>query len=325
MQSRSLRAPLALAALVCGSLLAGAPAAAQVRLERELALRPGGRLQMDLDGADVVIRGGRASGVHVAVSSSRADIEEWVQLTFEDRDGLAIVRAKRPRGASWGGWWRSGMSLRFDVQVPDEVMLQIETSGGDIDVAGLRGGQRLDTSGGDITVAGNEGDVKADTSGGNIEVRDLTGNADLETSGGSIQALRVRGAVRADTSGGNIRLEQIGSHVDAETSGGSIRLRGVGGLVAAQTSGGSIEAVLAPGNAAGGSLQTSGGSVRVRVDPSVSLTLDAQSSGGSVRSDLPVTIRGRTSRSSLRGEVNGGGKLLRLRTSGGSVTITALE
>jgi hypothetical protein len=36
---------------------------------------------------------------------------------------------------------------------------------------------------------------------------------------------------------------------------------------------------------------------------------------------VPVTIQGKIARDSLRGEMNGGGPLLRLRSSGGSVRI----
>jgi hypothetical protein len=50
-------------------------------------------------------------------------------------------------------------------------------------------------------------------------------------------------------------------------------------------------------------------------------TFDASSSGGNVDSDLPVTVRGKIKKDSLHGTLNGGGELLRLRSSGGGITI----
>jgi hypothetical protein len=42
-----------------------------------------------------------------------------------------------------------------------------------------------------------------------------------------------------------------------------------------------------------------------------------------VSCDLPVTVVGERDRSELRGELNGGGAVLRARTSGGGIRISA--
>jgi hypothetical protein len=55
----------------------------------------------------------------------------------------------------------------------------------------------------------------------------------------------------------------------------------------------------------------------------VALSIDASASGGRLTSTLPVTIRGEISRRALRGDLNGGGSVLRLRASGGGVRISA--
>ena len=70
---------------------------------------------------------------------------------------------------------------------------------------------------------------------------------------------------------------------------------------------------------------SSGGGVRVGLAPTARVTLDASSSGGSVTCDLPVTVRGKISRNTLRGEINGGGHLYRLRSSGGGIRIRPAE
>ena len=57
------------------------------------------------------------------------------------------------------------------------------------------------------------------------------------------------------------------------------------------------------------------------MDPGVGLEIDASTSGGSVDTDLPVTVRGSISKPALRGQLNGGGNRLRLRSSGGGIRI----
>jgi hypothetical protein len=55
----------------------------------------------------------------------------------------------------------------------------------------------------------------------------------------------------------------------------------------------------------------------------VGLHLDARTSGGDVNAEgLTITIdHGGVGKSSLSGDVNGGGPLLKLRTSGGNIEI----
>ena len=103
----------------------------------------------------------------------------------------------------------------------------------------------------------------------------------------------------------------------------------------ARSSGGPVTVRFAAGNNRGGVLSSSGGGLRAELDPSVALTIDASTSGGNVESELPMTTRGAAQRddadwpskpfrkptTSLRGDLNGGGALLRLRTSGGGVRI----
>ena len=58
------------------------------------------------------------------------------------------------------------------------------------------------------------------------------------------------------------------------------------------------------------------------VDSTVGLEIDASSSGGSVNCDLPVTVRGKIGRDSVRGQLNGGGAVLKIRSSGGGVSVS---
>ncbi|MFV2091374.1 MAG: hypothetical protein ACC642_12000 [Pseudomonadales bacterium] len=88
-----------------------------------------------------------------------------------------------------------------------------------------------------------------------------------------------------------------------------------------QTSGGSIDLDGTSGNA---DLKTSGGSVTVFVEPTIAVALDARTSGGRASSELPITVLGSASKDRLEGDINGGGPLLKLRSSGGSVSLRTL-
>ena len=109
------------------------------------------------------------------------------------------------------------------------------------------------------------------------------------------------------------------------TSGGGIRIDAVETLVRAQTSGGSVDAGITGALREDCTLSTSGGSVRVAVAKSAAFRLDASTSGGNVNADgVTLTLDGgHTGRARLSGTANGGGPLLKLRSSGGNIFVRA--
>ena len=288
--------------------------------ERTLALEPGGTFTLDSDIGEVVLTGGSASGARVMVTSNR-DLEADFDFTFDEHPGGATVRIKRraPLRRLFGNSENS--RTRITIQVPTRADVHLRTAGGAISAARLTGVVDVHTSGGGLTIETVEGNVDGATSGGGVRMRDVRGNAVVSTSGGGIGITNVTGTVKADTSGGGITVDAVGGDLRASTSGGGVDVRGAGGRVEASSSGGGVTVRFVPGNSSGGSVSSSGGPVRVEVDPAARLSIDASASGGNVDFDVPVTVQGKIERDSLRGEMNGGGALLRVRSSGGGVTI----
>ena len=307
--------------LGCFVLLAAVsiPARADREIEKTMRLDPGGRFVLDADSGSVTITGTSEAGAKVIITSNRDDLESLFNFNFEDGPGTARVTARK----TFHDHWLKNFSMHFEIRLPSTTQLELKTGGGSIKVYGIKGDSELKTSGGSVDVSDLAGKLNAETSGGSISLREVTGDARVETSGGSIEVASLSGSLHGNTSGGPIHISRVDGDVDVETSGGSIRIEGAGGRVIAKTSGGSIEVSFDRGNAKGGELETSGGSVHAALDPSVNLTLDASASGGGVKSDLPVTVVGSVSTSSLHGSLGSGGAELRMHTSGGSIQIAA--
>lgn len=310
------------AALVAIALFA--PSAwADFKQERTLKLEPGGTFILESDIGDVVLTGESASGARVLITSDK-DLDRDFDVSFDETPRGATVKIKS-RGSIrrlFGGWFENDHT-RITIQVPTKTDARLSTSGGSVRVSRLTGVVDIRSSGGSLDVDAVEGNVNGGTSGGSIRMRDVHGNVIANTSGGSITMTSIRGTLRADTSGGGISIVDVSGELRASTSGGSVDVRDAGGRVDASSSGGGVTVRFAAGNSSGGVVSSSGGSVRAEIDPGAKVSIDAHASGGSVNSDVPVTIQGKVESDSLRGDMNGGGPLLRLRSSGGGVRISA--
>lgn len=282
-------------------LASGIAARADSRIEKSLKLDPKGQFTLDSDVGSVNVTGSAEAGARVVITSERDDLEKLFTFGFEENPGTVRVTARK----KYGFGWPHHLNLHFEIRVPTETRGSVRTGGGGIEVSSLRGDTNLETSGGGIEVSGLTGRLDAHTSGGHIELREVTGNARIETSGGGIEVSGLDGSLSAHTSGGPIRIDGVTGRVDAHTSGGS------------------VTATFSRGNTRGGTLETSGGSIHVAIDTKSNLNLEASTSGGSVTTNLPITVQGRISSSSLSGKIGSGGELLRLQTSGGSIHIEA--
>lgn len=280
-------------------------------IEKTFETGDGGTLNLTSDMGSVNVQSHTGDDVKItatlkARTSSESKAEEWFdrfEISFESNDGDVTVLGERKDQSFWR---KVRMWAHYDIQVPKTYNLKIKTAGGSISISDLEGEADLHTSGGSITAGEISGPITARTSGGSIRLDDSDGPAELRTSGGSITVGAVSGPV------------------DARTSGGSIRLNEVRGNVIARTSGGSIRADLMSQINEPAELRTSGGSIRIYVGQDFKAEIDAETSGGRVSCDLPVTVQGTIKKSRLHGKLNGGGPLVTLKTSGGSIYINEL-
>ncbi|MCU0224269.1 MAG: DUF4097 domain-containing protein [Acidobacteria bacterium] len=301
------RSILVLAGVLAGLMAASAlDAGAETKIEKEFPLAAGGAFVLQTDGGPVAVKGSDRATARIVITSRAEDVESLYDFKYETTPQLVKLVVKR-KGSGVGSWfsWGRNDGLAFEVELPRGARCDVGTAGGPIAVSDMQAGVQADTSGGPIDLHRIRGPVSADTSGGPISIEDVDGSVNADTSGGPIRISKVTGDISADTSGGGIDIAEAGGQVTADTSGGPIAVR------------------FASGNSKGGSLESSGGGITIAVDPAAKLTLDAESSGGSVSCDLPVTVVGERDRSELRGELNGGGAVLRARTSGGGIRISA--
>ena len=308
---------------------------AEDKIEQRLEVSSGGTLRMEVDRGSIEVRAGDERGVLVKVSRkatgrrSRAErLLKQHQVTITQDGNNVGVKSKLEGSLGRGWFWRSPrLDVRYEVAVPREYDVILQTAGGKVSVSGVSGDIRAKTAGGGMDFAEIQGPINGQTSGGGISVASCEGRVEIRTAGGGIRVREVSGDVQARTSGGSIHVEGIRGDALVETSGGGIEVKKVRGQLTAKTSGGSIHAVLEGQPAGEQILKTSGGSITVYLERNAAFDVDARTSGGRVSTELPVStiLKGEQKRNTLQGKINEGGTRLFAATSGGSIHLKLNE
>jgi DUF4097 and DUF4098 domain-containing protein YvlB len=239
-------------------------------------------------------------------------------LDDEDISQVKMTQNGNVVRVSYRTHWGDGSGhVRFNVNVPSQFNLDLNTSGGDLEVrGGIMGKIDGSTSGGSIKLDNvYSGPVDVTTSGGDISTGKLEGEGHLKTAGGDIHVGSVNGSLYANTSGGNIRVETVSKTLEAKTAGGDIIIGDVGGEARVSTSGGDVNVGKVSGKAtlstAGGDIELKGASGRVSARTSggdvklqnITGSIDAKTAGGEVEAELIPSGKGGSRLSSSGGDV----------------------
>ncbi len=291
----------------------------------------------------------------------RRGIQTEFRLRLPPQDAEAQLRLRVPSGlrevvlVSRGGGLEAE-NLRG--------ALQADTGGGHIRLDAIRGAVTVRTGGGNVRLGKIGGPVRCLVGGGSVTAEWLEQDADLATAGGEIVVRRAEARLHLTTGGGNIRVERArsvtaatgGGLIDvleaegpvvAEAAAGAVKVRAARGLrvrsgagpiqledvsggLRATTGRGDIVAALAPVRALEESwLSTDAGDITVFIPSNLAVTIQALNSQerlGRILSDFPeIQPRREGSALQARGSLNGGGPLLRLAASGGTIYLKRSE
>jgi DUF4097 and DUF4098 domain-containing protein YvlB len=242
--------------------------------------------------------------------------------------------------------------------------VDVDTRAGAVSVDRILGDSRVSTGGGDIQVGKVGGALRCKTGAGRIIVQNVGGEAVLETVGGDIVARAAGGTVHAQTGGGGVHIGTAGGPVTAISGGGEIVVDKAGGVVTLRnmagpvnvgsangvrcdsgsggirlanitgpmrvaTSMGSINASLAGSRISDSYLATGSGDITVLIPSNVGVTIQAQNSSADtlrrIISDFAaIQPRRQGTRVVANGAVNGGGPVLQISGTGGTIFIKRL-
>jgi hypothetical protein len=168
------------------------------------------------------------------------------------------------------------------------------------------------------------------TGDGAIDVQRVEGRIELNSGDGSIKVVDASGAIRAHTGDGALTFEDIRGTVDLDSGDGSGSVSGRLAGLRLRTGDGSLTVRAEEGSAMADDweLRTGDGSVRLELPDGFAANLDAGTGDGRVHlegfGDEAAGGSGGEGRNSMKRPLGAGGKLLRVRSGSGSISVKKL-
>ena len=323
-----------LAGAALTALMTLAPAAAQAQraegsFQRTLTVSGQPDIELMTGSGTIEVRPGAGGRIELSARITADDGRGWRRSNLSPAERVRRIETNPPIEQSGNlvrigeikdEELRDGVSISYTLRVPAASKLRSRSGSGSQQIEGVGGEVEATSGSGSLTVKDVGSRLRASTGSGSIAADGVRGGLHATAGSGSIRATGVGGAIFVKTGSGDIDVSQTASgDVQVSSGSGTVRLRGVRGAVDADTASGGLSI---DGELAGDwRLSAASGSVDVRLPQSQGFQLDANSSSGGIDVDFPVTVTGRIDRRSLRGAVQGGGPLLRVRTASGGISI----
>jgi hypothetical protein len=305
------------AALVVTALCRTAAAVERV-VEKEFPVEAGTRLRVSLFRGPIRVQGSDDGKLHlvlreIAESADPAEAERLlrrIEVTVV-QDGPEIVATGRnARPLEWTWDKAAPLSLSCEVKVPAECDLELETANGDVTLGNHKGALVIRSENGAVFAGEQAGSVKISSQGGDVSVTSCVGELLITAKGGNVTIGRAKGPASVVASGGLVEVQDAQNHLEITADGADIR------------------AAFSHGCKESARLIAKGGNIEAIFDTRSTFTLKAKSSVFSQikARNLPLVVAaGKVGGSSLTATLNGGGPVVEISASGGSVRLVGRE
>ena len=232
------------------------------------------------------------SAVHIHVTAENTSLSRYTLEESQNGNIVHFSLKEKPHMGVRVNWHPS--SVKVDVETPADLTLDARSADGGLTATGLHGDLTIHSSDGGQELTGLSGNLKLHSSDGSLRVRNASGTLEARSSDGNQDIAGSFSSLQLHSSDGSITLELAeGSHLSSDSR-----------------------------------IESSDGSVTLRLPKSFPAELAVSTSDGSIQSTLPLVVDGYNSKGNsghnIRGRFNGGGSLLTIHTSDGSVHLATL-
>jgi len=271
-----------------------------------------------VDKDDYVVREEKRFEVKGRPELRLATFDGSIEVRAWDRSEVRVEIEKR------GGNKEMAESIRVEAEQEGD-RVRVEARGPDTDdwVFGLAGVGHLSRSARLVATVPHECHLVVVSGDGSLQVERVAGRLELRTGDGSVRGLDLDGDVTVDTGDGWIKLEGLSGRLDARTGDGSVAAQGRLEAVRLFSDDGSITLRAAPGSRMTDDwdVRSGDGGVVVYLPEGFGAKIDAETEDGSIRPDAVFALEAASDEraSRLHADLAGGGRVLRIRTSDGTI------
>ncbi|MEN3368367.1 MAG: hypothetical protein V7609_510 [Verrucomicrobiota bacterium] len=275
--------------------------------EKKFVVKPGGLLTFDADIGYGEVETGDYESVRIEFKSyykveTAEEVEELydkiaIEMSQTDNNVKVTVRFADNGNQTQ----RDKVRLNFKLHMPRKFNLDLRT-------------------GGNVGIDDVDGTVRASTTAGYLALGNVTGPATATSKGGSLKIGNIGGDLETRSEGGSTTIGKVGGRVVSVTEGGSLSIKEAVGAIDATVNAGSVTAYMPNSPRSDCRITANAGGIDLRLGESVAVTIDAACTAGTVMSDFKIAAKkGGSNRNELKGDMNGGGPLLVLRATKGSI------
>jgi DUF4097 and DUF4098 domain-containing protein YvlB len=247
-------------------------------------------LRVSTDDGDVTIIGADQKQIDAHVTTEGYKISSSEVRIEESQNGDHVVISVKLPHFNFSFWGGRHKSVKVELHVPRELELDVQTSDGNVVAQNVAGRVHFTTGDGNVTATGVHGDIRLHTGDGHIEGANFDGTLD------------------ADTGDGNIRISGRFDSLSLKTGDGNIEAQAGGGSKVANA----------------WTVRSGDGHITMRIPGDLNANVDAHTGDGSITLDIPITVAGSLSHSSVRGKLNAGGGTLSISSGDGSIHLEKL-
>jgi hypothetical protein len=289
---------------ICMMFLTLSPLASTDEWSRSYQVQGTVKLRVETSDANIRVTTGEGRTVAARITTEGWKIGgDGINVIAHQTGDQVDLEVRFPRHMFHMDWGHRRVDI--EIKVPKDANLDLHTGDGNVDVQGVRGAIVLHSGDGKLNLSELEGTLQAQTGDGNIDMRNVRGDLTLHTGDGRIDVSGIDGSLRAETGDGRIRVNGRFDVLDVKT--------GDGGIEALALDGSKLES--------NWRLSTGDGDLTLRVPATIAADVELHTNDGHIDLEMPVTVMGRTGTREIHGRINGGGKLLSLKTGDGSIRL----
>jgi len=247
-------------------------------------------VHVSTDDGDVFVTGGDQKQIDVHVITQGYKIASSEVRIEESQNGNQVTVSVKLPHLNWSLWGGRHKSIRVEVHVPRDLDLEVQTSDG------------------------------------SVTAQDLSGRIQFSTGDGNVTASAIRGQIRLHTGDGHIEGTNFDGALEADTGDGNLRISGRFDSLELKTGDGNIDGQVGSGSkvAKAWRIHSGDGHIDLRIPSDLAADVDAKTGDGSITVNIPLTINGSLSHSSVHGKLNGGGQTLSISSGDGSIRLEKL-